>query len=86
LVGIVLVKIARARSVAAGDQARALRQRRQRDATRAGVADVVGAHRQDAALVVERKLDLGDEIAALVVGEKCLRARRGVFDRALELA
>ena len=72
--------------VAAGDQAGALRQRRQRHAARAGVADVVGAHRQDAAALVERQLDLGDEIAALVVGEERLRARRGVFDRALELA
>ena len=72
--------------VGAGDQARALRQRRQRDAARADVADVVGAHGQDAAVLVERQLDLGDEIAALVVGEERLRARRGVFDRALELA
>src|SRR5438105_6244775 len=41
------------------------------------------AHRQEGALGVERKLDLGGQIAALIVAEKCLAAIAGPFHRPL---
>jgi len=66
------------------DQAGPLAQRRQRDAARPQIADIGGAHRQEAALFVQRQLDPRHQIASLVVGEKRLRARRGVFDRAAD--
>ena len=65
----------------------AFAQRRQRHATRADIADIGRAHRRGSGrLGVERQLDLGDEIAALIIAEKRFRARRGVFHRPAELA
>ena len=72
--------------VGPGDQARALGQRRQRDAARADIADVGRAHGEEAAVAGERQLDLGDEVAALVVAQERLGARRRELDRTAELA
>ena len=55
-----------------GNEAGAFGQRRERHAACAHIADIGGAHRQKAPVKVERELDLGDEIAALVVAEECL--------------
>ena len=51
---------------------------------RAGVADDRAAHRQEAALVVERKLRRDRLVAALVVAGEGLRALAGPFHRAAE--
>ena len=75
----------RRNGVGARDESGALAQRRQRHAARPDIADIGRAHRQEAAAGIERQLDFGDEIAALIVGEKRLRACRGIFDRTLEL-
>ena len=70
--------------IGAGNKSGALAQRRQRDAARADIADIGGAHREEAAVVVERQLDLGDQIAALVIAEKGFRAGRREFHRPAE--
>src|SRR4029077_19290234 len=58
----------------------------QRYAARADIADIGRAHGEEAAVAGERQLDLGDEIAPLIVAEKGLRARRRELDRTAELA
>src|SRR6476661_10056790 len=60
-------------------------ERRQRDAARADIADIGGAHGEEAAVAGERQLDLGDEVAPLIVAEKGLRPRRRELDRTAEL-
>ena len=62
-----------------------LLKRRQRHATRADIADIGRAHGEEAAVGVERKLDFGDEIAALIIAQESFRARRGEFHRPAEL-
>ena len=75
----------RRNSVGAGNQAGALAQRRQRHAARADIADIGRAHGEEAAAGVERQLDLGDEVAALIIAQERFRARGGVFHRTAEL-
>ena len=72
--------------IGARDQARALGERRERHAARADIADIGGAHGEEAAVAGERQLDLGDEVAPLIVAEKGLRPRRRELDRTAELA
>ena len=71
--------------IGARNKPRALAQRRQRHAARADIADIGRAHREEAAVGVERKLDFGDEIAALIIAQERFRARRGEFHRPAEL-
>ncbi len=71
--------------VRAGDQACALRERRQRDAQRADIAHVVGAHGEKPAVLADGELDARQQIAALVIGKKSLRARGGEFHRTADL-
>ena len=68
------------------NEPRALAQRRERHAARADIADIGRAHGEEAAVGVERELDLGDEIAALIIAEERLRTRGGEFDRPANLA
>src|SRR6516162_3007653 len=72
--------------VGAHDQPGSLGERRERDATRAHIADVGRAHGEKAAVSGERQLDLGDEVTSLVVAEERLGAGGGELDRAAELA
>ncbi len=72
--------------VGAGDQARALAQRRQRHAARADIAEIGGAHGEKAAVLVDRKRHLGDEIASLIVRQERFRALGAEFHRPAELA
>ena len=67
--------------VGAGNEAGAFAQRRQRHAARADIADIGGAHGDEAMLLVERQFDLGHQIAALIIAEEGFRARRGEFHR-----
>jgi hypothetical protein len=66
---------------APGDQARALAERRERYAIGADIADIVGAHREEFSVLAQRELDLGDEIAPLIVGQESLRPGGGEFHR-----
>src|SRR2546421_699996 len=72
--------------VATGDKAGSLRKRRERNAARADVGEVGGAHREKFSIDAKRELDLGDEVPPLVVGEEGFGSRGGEFDRAPELA
>ena len=71
--------------VGARDETRALGQRRERHRARADIADVGRAHGEEFSVLAQRELHLGDEVAALVVGEEGLRARGGVFHRPADL-
>src|SRR5262249_43101752 len=53
---------------------------------RADIADIGRAHREKAPVLAQRELDLGDEVAALIVAEERFRTRRRVFHRTAELA
>ena len=46
---------------------------------------LVARMRDEAMLVVERQLDLGHQIAALIIAEKGFRPRRGEFHRPADL-
>src|SRR5262249_39647119 len=56
--------------VGAREYAHALAQRDDRGGVGADIAQMRAAHRQEAALLVERQLDLGGEVAALIVAEE----------------
>ncbi|HSR56633.1 MAG TPA: hypothetical protein VLL57_00515 [Candidatus Binataceae bacterium] len=51
----------------------------------ADIADIGGAHRQHAAVFVERQRDLADQIAALIIAQEGFRARCREFHRTAEL-
>jgi hypothetical protein len=72
--------------VGAGDERRALAERRERHATGADVADIRCAQPQESAVGTQRQVDRSDEIAPLIIGDKRLGACRGVFDRPAEFA
>ncbi len=72
--------------VGAGDQARTLRERGERHAARAHIADVGRAHRQELSILAQGELDLHDEVAPLVIAEEGLRAGRRILDRTAKLA
>ena len=50
----------------------------------AEIADIADAQRQEFALLVERQLGLGVDVARLVVGQEGFRARRHPMDRPAE--
>src|SRR5262249_17016700 len=60
--------------VDAREYAHAFAQRDDRGGVGADIAQMRAAHRQEAALLVERQLDLSDEVAALIIAEKRLAA------------
>ncbi len=70
--------------VGAGDERRALAERRERHAARADIAQILAPEREEAAVGRERQRRFHGEIAALIVGEHRLAARRTVFHRALQ--
>jgi hypothetical protein len=71
----------RRNGIGAGDEPCPFAQRRQRNATRADIADIGGAHCEYAAVFVQRQRDFGDEIATLVITQKGFGARCGEFHR-----
>src|SRR5262249_19350443 len=70
--------------ITASDQPGPFAQRRERNTARARVADIGCAQGEKPSALIERQLEFGYQIAALIVADEAFRARRSVLDGAIE--
>ena len=67
-------------AIRAGDDARAFRQRRERDAARADIAQILRPQTEDCTVPVEGERHLRHEVAALVIADQRLAPLDGALD------